>query len=103
MVGWRVIAVKVFFGTVFQMTASAVACRPCPGPQSPQPKETPRSAYSRRGESMASRTKPPFRADHVGSLLRPREVLAAREQLKQAKLTPAELRTIEDAAIRRAV
>jgi 5-methyltetrahydropteroyltriglutamate--homocysteine methyltransferase len=52
---------------------------------------------------MASRTKPPFRADHVGCLLRPREVLAAREQLKQGKMTPAELRTIEDAAIRKAV
>ncbi len=52
---------------------------------------------------MTSRTKPPFRADHVGSLLRPPEVLAAREQSKQGKITPAELRTIEDAAIRKAV
>ena len=26
---------------------------------------------------MSARTKPPFRADHVGSLLRPKEVLAA--------------------------
>jgi 5-methyltetrahydropteroyltriglutamate--homocysteine methyltransferase len=51
---------------------------------------------------MASRTNPPFRADHVGSLLRPPEVLRAREQLKQGKITPAELRTIEDGAIRKA-
>lgn len=49
---------------------------------------------------MASRTKPPFRADHVGSLLRPPEVLKAREQVKQGKLKPAELRAIEDKAIR---
>jgi 5-methyltetrahydropteroyltriglutamate--homocysteine methyltransferase len=52
---------------------------------------------------MASRSTPPFRADHVGSLLRPPAVLKAREQLKQGKITPAELRTIEDAAIRQAV
>ena len=28
---------------------------------------------------MAQRSKPPFRADHVGSLLRPRALLQARE------------------------
>src|SRR5689334_14356045 len=49
---------------------------------------------------MASRTKPPFRADHVGSLLRPPEGRKAREQAKQGKLKPAELRAIEDKAIR---
>jgi 5-methyltetrahydropteroyltriglutamate--homocysteine methyltransferase len=49
---------------------------------------------------MASRTKPPFRADHVGSLLRPPEVLKAREQFKQGKIKAAELRAIEDKAIR---
>ena len=52
---------------------------------------------------MASRTKPPFRADHVGSLLRPPEVLKAREEAKQGKITPASLRAIEDQAIRKAV
>jgi len=49
------------------------------------------------------RTKPPFRADHVGSLLRPKEVLASREGFKQGKLPAAELRRIEDTAIRAAV
>src|SRR5436190_17853059 len=45
---------------------------------------------------MAQRSTPPFRADHVGSLLRPRELLQARE----ADLPPDELRAIEDEAIR---
>jgi 5-methyltetrahydropteroyltriglutamate--homocysteine methyltransferase len=49
---------------------------------------------------MASRTKPPFRADHVGSLLRPPELLKAREQLKQGQITAADLRKVEDKAIR---
>src|SRR5947209_3785835 len=45
---------------------------------------------------MAQRTTPPFRADHVGSLLRPRNLLDARE----AGLPPDELRAIEEEAIR---
>jgi 5-methyltetrahydropteroyltriglutamate--homocysteine methyltransferase len=51
---------------------------------------------------MAKRTRPPFRADHVGSLLRPPELLKAREEHKQGKITAADLRKIEDAAIRKA-
>ncbi len=43
--------------------------------------------------------KPPFRADHVGSLLRPRELLRARADRDANKLTAAELKSIEDAAI----
>jgi 5-methyltetrahydropteroyltriglutamate--homocysteine methyltransferase len=49
---------------------------------------------------MAVRTTPPFRADHVGSLLRPPSVLRAREALAAGRLTPAALRSIEDDAIR---
>jgi len=49
---------------------------------------------------MAQRTKPPFRADHVGSFLRPKELLDARDQLAIGKLSKAELRKVEDAAIR---
>ncbi len=44
---------------------------------------------------------PPFRADHVGSLLRPPQLLAAREQVKAGKASAAELRAVEDEAIRR--
>ncbi len=52
---------------------------------------------------MSRTKKPPFRADHVGSLLRPKEVLQAREDLKAGKIAAADLRRIEDAAIGKAV
>lgn len=52
---------------------------------------------------MARRTIPPFLAVHVGSLLRPETVLRARTDLAAGRLTPAELTTIEDSAIRQAV
>jgi 5-methyltetrahydropteroyltriglutamate--homocysteine methyltransferase len=48
---------------------------------------------------MAKRDKPPFRADHVGSLLRPPELLEARDQHKAGDIDDAELRAKEDAAI----
>src|ERR1700691_2144950 len=44
----------------------------------------------------------PFRADHVGSLLRPPQLLAAREQAKAGRMSAAELKTVEDEAVRRA-
>ena len=43
---------------------------------------------------------PPFRADHVGSLLRPPELLRAREQHLQGTLSAEALREIEDRCIR---
>jgi len=46
---------------------------------------------------------PPFRADHVGSLLRPAELRAAREKAKAGSITPAELRQVEDRCISAAV
>ncbi len=52
---------------------------------------------------MAHRTKPPFRADHVGSLLRPRALLQAREDMKAGRIGAAELRRIEDESITEAV
>lgn len=42
---------------------------------------------------------PPFRADHVGSLLRTREVQENRLRWKRGELSAEALRTIEDAAI----
>jgi len=45
-------------------------------------------------------TRPPFRADHVGSLLRPAEVHAARAAAKAGRMSVAELKTIEDRCIR---
>ncbi|HZO82411.1 MAG TPA: 5-methyltetrahydropteroyltriglutamate--homocysteine S-methyltransferase [Candidatus Binataceae bacterium] len=42
---------------------------------------------------------PPFRADHVGSFLRPAELLNARADHEAGKITAARLRAIEDEAI----
>jgi 5-methyltetrahydropteroyltriglutamate--homocysteine methyltransferase len=49
------------------------------------------------------RTKPPFRADHVGSLLRPPALLEARDANAAGRLDAAGLRAVEDDAIREAV
>jgi 5-methyltetrahydropteroyltriglutamate--homocysteine methyltransferase len=49
---------------------------------------------------MSRRTTPPFRADHVGSLLRPPELTAAREQLAAGAIDAAGLEAVEDQAIR---
>ncbi len=43
---------------------------------------------------------PPFRADHVGSFLRPRFLLEAREQFSKGDLPAEKLREVEDRAIR---
>ena len=43
--------------------------------------------------------RPPFRADHVGSLLRPPELLRAREQHQQGTFSAESLRKIEDRCI----
>jgi 5-methyltetrahydropteroyltriglutamate--homocysteine methyltransferase len=55
----------------------------------------------REGEVRMStnRVQPPFRADHVGSLLRPQAVHDARALTAEGKLDAAGLRLIEDAAI----
>ncbi len=42
---------------------------------------------------------PPFRADHVGSFLRPKYLLDAREQFAQRAITAEQLRAVEDRAI----
>ena len=49
---------------------------------------------------MTSRDTPPFRADHVGSLLRPAPLLAARARKAAGEITAEELRAAEDEAIR---
>lgn len=46
---------------------------------------------------------PPFRADHVGSLLRPPELLQARARRQKGEISLAELRAAEDDAVRLAV
>jgi 5-methyltetrahydropteroyltriglutamate--homocysteine methyltransferase len=49
---------------------------------------------------MMSRTTAPFRADHVGSLLRPPALLQARSDAAAGRISSDELRTAEDDAIR---
>ncbi len=49
------------------------------------------------------RTTPPFRADHVGSLLRPPELLRAREEFAAGRISSEQLRAVEDEAIRAVV
>ncbi len=52
---------------------------------------------------MAARIAPPFRADHVGSLLRPAALQAARARYGAGKIDAEALRAVEDRAIRDAV
>ncbi len=52
---------------------------------------------------MSPRTSPPFRADHVGSFLRPARLRAARQQRAAGEISAAELRAVEDDAIREVV
>jgi 5-methyltetrahydropteroyltriglutamate--homocysteine methyltransferase len=52
---------------------------------------------------MALRETPPFRADHVGSLLRPPELLEAREAHAAGRIDDAALKAAEDVAIREVV
>ena len=55
---------------------------------------------------MTQRTKPPFRADHVGSFLRPASVKEARAKHEKGEITAAELKELggsdrlEDAFLR---
>src|SRR5207249_11152761 len=57
------------------------------------------------GSAMPSSTPhdPPFRAEHVGSLLRPPELLKARANHEAGRLSAADLRSLEDDFIRKAV
>jgi len=52
---------------------------------------------------MTSNRKPPFRADHVGSLLRPPELLALRDRWHAGEIDGDELRERENEAIKAAV
>jgi 5-methyltetrahydropteroyltriglutamate--homocysteine methyltransferase len=49
---------------------------------------------------MDARTEPPFRAEHVGSLLRPRALVQARHDFAAGRIDAAHLRAVEDEAIR---
>jgi 5-methyltetrahydropteroyltriglutamate--homocysteine methyltransferase len=52
---------------------------------------------------MSARTAPPFRADHVGSLLRPQRLLQARDDHAAGRISAEQLHQVEDEAIAEAV
>ena len=52
---------------------------------------------------MSKRTEPPFRADHVGSLLRPAALKQAREQRAKGEITLVQLKEIENREIERVI
>src|SRR6201999_3711470 len=49
------------------------------------------------------RTKPPFRADHVGSLLRPAALKEARDKFAKGEIDAATLKAVEDREIERVI
>jgi 5-methyltetrahydropteroyltriglutamate--homocysteine methyltransferase len=53
--------------------------------------------------TAAASHNPPFRADHVGSLLRPAELKQARQDRAAGKISDLDLQRLEDAAIRKVV
>jgi methionine synthase II (cobalamin-independent) len=52
---------------------------------------------------MAARAKPPFRADHVGSLLRPAPLKEARGKRAKGEITAEQLKTVEDREIEKVI
>ncbi len=52
---------------------------------------------------MTTASQPPFRADHVGSLLRPKFLLEARAAAAKGQISPVQLREVEDRAIENAI
>src|ERR1044071_9505920 len=52
---------------------------------------------------MTQRTKPPFRADHVGSILRTAPVKDARARREKGEITAAQLKEIEDREIEKII
>src|SRR5689334_7324999 len=62
----------------------------------------PNNAACDNGPEML-RTVPPFRADHVGSLLRPAQLREARARHERREIDAAELKSIADRAIQGAI
>src|SRR5229473_3497616 len=55
------------------------------------------------GRKTMQRTKAPFRADEVGSLLRPPKIKEARARLEKGEILAADLRKVEDMEIEKIV
>src|SRR5437868_14380627 len=54
-------------------------------------------------ERTMQRTKPPFRADHVGSLLRPAPLKEARAKRERGEISTEQLKEVEDREIVKAI
>src|SRR5690606_30635394 len=63
-----------------------------------QPEPTRRRRCAQE-ETVMKRTKPPFRADEVGSLLRTKPIVEARQKREAGTISAAELTEVEDAEI----
>ncbi len=61
------------------------------------------SSASSQASSLSPRARPPFRADHVGSLLRPKELQEARAAWKSGAMSREALRAVEDRCIEAAI
>ncbi|RKE67566.1 5-methyltetrahydropteroyltriglutamate--homocysteine S-methyltransferase [Pseudorhodoplanes sinuspersici] len=57
----------------------------------------------RTSQRAAPQHEPPFRAEHIGSLLRPKELLEARGKFARGEITQSELTAAEDTAILEAI
>src|SRR6185312_10739389 len=57
----------------------------------------------RAKQSMPALTQPPFRAEHVGSLIRPDTLIRARQAAEKGEIAPTDLTRIQHEAIREAV
>src|SRR5207302_5700133 len=55
------------------------------------------------GRMIVQRTRPPFRADHVGSLLRPAALKEARAKRAAGEISAADLKAVEDREIERVI
>src|SRR4029079_4027746 len=49
------------------------------------------------------KTTPPFRADHVGSILRSTPLKEARAKREKGEITPAQLKAVEDTEIKKII
>jgi methionine synthase II (cobalamin-independent) len=63
----------------------------------------PRGRTAEEEGRMSPRNKPPFRADHVGSLLRPAALKKAREQRARGEISPPDQTELEDREIERII
>src|SRR4051812_24884502 len=71
-------------------------------PQGPF-RATERATIPPGGGKAMQRTKPPFRADHVGSILRSAAIKDARAKHEKGKLSAAELKAVEDREIEKII